>query len=232
MRIERAKEQLGKVIDGEPGVNVLDIGSGTGTDSFALEQLGCNVIGIDNSPNMVEIARSRQTASTGSIRFEVDDLVELKSVPDRWADIILCRGNLIPHLITIEDLKKAIAAMSRAARKGGLLIIGWLNYRLILKAQTRLIGVSGDEFKTLLRFNDFNQDGSVDFNIVTLEREAANAKWRTDWQTTRLTPWSADDVGMLLVEHRWGELEIASSLTREEFDPDTSKDVFIFAVRG
>ena len=49
--------------------------------------------------------------------------------------------------------------------------------------------------------------------------------------TTRLTPWLADDVGMLIRQSGWGDLEIASDLAREEFNPEFSKDVVIFAVR-
>jgi hypothetical protein len=101
-----------------------------------------------------------------------------------------------------------------------------------MKSKKRLIGTSGDASSVFLRFNDFREDGNLDFNIVAMVWDAENKKWQTNWKTTTLTPWLPDDVGMLMVRGGWGELEIASSISRDEFDPDNSKDVFVFVAKG
>ncbi len=231
-RLLRAQELLEPLVRGASPKTVLDAGCGTGTDSIALARLGCSVIGVDSSPGMIAIARKRATENEVVVRFEIDDLLSLSTVTDASVDVIICRGNTVPHFNSIEDLKQAIRAMARVTKQDGILVLGWLNYIPVMKDQKRLVGLSGDSENAFLRFNDFNQDGSLNFNIVTMNFGTDTHKWILDWQTTRLEPWMADDVGMLLVANGWMELEIASSLDREEFSIDNSKDVFVFAVRG
>ncbi len=231
-RVQRAIEQLEPLVKGLQSKSVLDIGCGTGTDSLALAKLGCLVMGVDASPEMIARARLSVASAYPLVKFEVDDVTKLDTVPEGWADLAICRGNLLPHILTTDDLRKSIAALARVTKKGGILALGWLNYIPILKSRNRLIGLSGDEKQVFLRFNDFNDDGSLDFNIVSQTFDEQTKKWKAEWQTTRLTPWQADDVGMMLAANGWEELEIGSSLNRDDFDPDSSRDVFIFAVRG
>lgn len=231
-RIQRAIEQLEPLVKGLSSKQILDVGCGTGVDSLALARLGCSVIGVDSSPAMIAKARTRVDDSGLPISFEVNDLRSLESVSDDWADLTLCRGNTLPHLRDVDDLKKAIKALARVTKPDGLLVLGWLNYIPILRQSKRLVGTSGDEHNLFLRFYDFNEDSNLNFNIVAMKWNPKSNKWHSDWRTTTLSPWLADDVGMLMVGHGWGELEIASTLNRDEFDPDTSKDVFVFAARG
>ncbi len=231
-RIQKSTQLFEPLTKGLKSKNVLDVGCGTGCDSFALAQLGCNVIGIDNSTEMIHKASESTIPDNFSLKFEIDDLRRLESISDEWADLTICRGNTLPHLLSIDDLKLAIKALARVTKKDGVLILGWLNYIPVLKERSRLIGASGDEKSVFFRFNDFKEDGSLDFNIVAMTFDNDVGKWRADWQSTRLIPWTADDVGMLMVGNGWDELEIGSDLNRNDFDPDASKDVFIFAVRG
>lgn len=55
------REQVWSMIDGlfGPGDRVLDLGCGTGDDAVHLMARGVEVVGIDASAPMVEIARSR-----------------------------------------------------------------------------------------------------------------------------------------------------------------------------
>jgi ubiquinone/menaquinone biosynthesis C-methylase UbiE len=48
-----------KMFSPHPGMEVLDVGCGTGIQLASYQQAGCQVTGIDSSPAMLEVARSR-----------------------------------------------------------------------------------------------------------------------------------------------------------------------------
>lgn len=99
-----------------PGENVVDVGSGAGTDSFiAANAVGPkgNVIGVDMTPAMLD--RSR-TAAEGRANVEFrEGVAEELPVPDGWADIVISNGviNLVP------DKVAAYSEIARVLKPGG-----------------------------------------------------------------------------------------------------------------
>jgi SAM-dependent methyltransferase len=94
----------------------VDLGCGTGVVSLALAGSGFRVIGIDHSPEMLEIAR-RKAAERG-----LEDRVELRQgdvldpgIPPGSADVVTCQG-LLHHL---EDLDPCVEVIARTLRGGG-----------------------------------------------------------------------------------------------------------------
>jgi ubiquinone/menaquinone biosynthesis C-methylase UbiE len=61
----------------QPGMRVLDLGTGTGALAARFVAAGCDVVGVDFSPPMLESARGRLTAATfvqASLTGELPDL--------------------------------------------------------------------------------------------------------------------------------------------------------------
>lgn len=104
----------------QPGERVLDLGSGSGMDSFlaslALGPEG-SVIGVDMTPAQVEKAR-RLAVGFGNVEFR-ERRIEDPAVEDGSMDCVISNGviNLVP------DKPRAFAAAARALRKGGRLVI-------------------------------------------------------------------------------------------------------------
>ncbi len=106
-----------------PGERVVDVGSGTGIDSFiAAKKVGYagQVIGVDMTPAMLE--RARTSAIEGgftNVEFR-QGYGEALPVPDGWADVVLSNGvlNLMP------DKASALSEMARVLKPGGRLQIG------------------------------------------------------------------------------------------------------------
>src|SRR5690348_5995545 len=78
----RGREQrdiVWREIDGlfRPGDRILDLGCGTGDDAQHLAKRGVEVFGIDNSPRMVEMARSR---GVDAAVLGIEDLPNLKEI--------------------------------------------------------------------------------------------------------------------------------------------------------
>jgi len=69
---------------------ILDIGSGTGSLSVVLAELGHTVTGIDISPEMIKRAQAKAAASGHAIDFRVMDAADPQFEPASF-DAIVCR---------------------------------------------------------------------------------------------------------------------------------------------
>lgn len=226
-RWDSVKSQYEQLLETYKPKRILDAGCGSGGEAITLADMGYSVVGIDGSDAMIEIARIKSQKRGVDVEYHVDDLARLESIPDESVDMVICRGNTLPHLLTMDDMRSCIKAFRRVSTQNGLLILQWLNYSLILKSGKRQIGISGDETTLFHRFYDFVSDDEIVFNTVIMKYDK---KWGSEWISTTLRPWSSDDVGMMLVQEGWSDLEIASSILRDDFVPDSSDNVVLFAV--
>lgn len=95
-----------------PG-RAVDVACGTGRHAAYLAALGHQVAGVDNSPDMLAIARQRVPPA----RFVLGDLRELPFA-DRSADIVVC-SLALTHQPALES---ALAEFTRVLRPGGHLV--------------------------------------------------------------------------------------------------------------
>ncbi|MDH3755519.1 MAG: class I SAM-dependent methyltransferase [Acidimicrobiia bacterium] len=106
----------------------LDAGCGTGRVAVELSRRGLDVWGVDNDPDMVELARPKSSAVT----WVVDDLASVHL--GTTFDVIVMAGNVL--LFVEEGSESAIVAnLARHLDPGGHLIAGFqLDGRLPLDA--------------------------------------------------------------------------------------------------
>ena len=97
------------------GLKVLDAGCGTGYLSRKLHEKGADVIGVDFSEEMIQIARNKSP----DIDFRVDSCSELRSISDRSMDMIV--SNYV--LMDVPDLDGTMNAFSRVLKIGGAAVL-------------------------------------------------------------------------------------------------------------
>lgn len=105
-----------------PGDRVLDVGCGTGDDARALASLvgpDGQVIGIDASESMINVARERSQASALPVEFAVGNVFKLE-FSDNTFDACRCETVLM-HLDG--EPARAIAEMVRVTRPGGRVVL-------------------------------------------------------------------------------------------------------------
>ena len=88
------------------GRPVLDAACGTGAHVVALEGHGIDAYGIDNSPEMIEIAQRRQPA-----RFARMDMREIGDHERRPFSMVYSIGNSIAHLPLLGDVASFFASV-------------------------------------------------------------------------------------------------------------------------
>ena len=72
--VERTADELAEVV--APPGPVADLGCGPGAHALALARRGYEVVGVDGSPRMVEVARARAARDGVDARFDVHDVGE------------------------------------------------------------------------------------------------------------------------------------------------------------
>lgn len=112
------------------GRRILDLGCGVGSVSWMLAQRGYRVVGVDNTPAMVEQARAMieqhlHETQGGTVEtlpeFLLMDLRALE-VPGGSADLALALGGTLNALGNLRDLEQAFASVFRALDAGRMFI--------------------------------------------------------------------------------------------------------------
>ena len=96
-----------------PNLRALDLACGTGDIAFALARRGADVVGLDITHRMVQLARAKD----GAARFVTGDMLALPFGDEAFDLVTTGYG-----LRNVPDLPRAIAEMRRVLKPGGVLI--------------------------------------------------------------------------------------------------------------
>jgi len=119
---------------------ILDIGTGTGFLAILLAELGHEVVGVDLSSSMLEVAREKARKAGVKVEFRLGDAENLP-LKDNSFDATICR-----HVLwTLPNPDKAIQEWSRVVRSGGKVVVidgKWLDNSVKTRIR-RFIGQIG-----------------------------------------------------------------------------------------
>ena len=119
------------------GLNVLDLGCGTGRHTVRLTKQGANVTAIDFSEGM--LARARKKTHGCDVRYIAHDLAAPLPLPDQSFDRVLC-GLVLDH---IADLRQVLSEMRRVCRPagvGGAIVVSVMHPAMMLRGvQARFV---------------------------------------------------------------------------------------------
>lgn len=99
---------------------VLELGCGTGTLTELLCQKGYDMIGVDNSPEMLEIAREKQEKSGSEILYVQQDMRELELYSTVGTVISVCDS--LNYLLEEEELLTVFQLVNNYLYPGGLFL--------------------------------------------------------------------------------------------------------------
>ncbi len=106
-----------KMFPPRQGMEVLDVGCGTGIQLDSYQHSGCRVTGIDASPAMLEVARHRLGEEAS---LTVGDAAAMP-YPDRAFDLVLAATVL--HEMPPRARPAALGEMKRVLRPGGSILL-------------------------------------------------------------------------------------------------------------
>lgn len=113
--------------------SILDCACGIGTQAIGLAAIGCDVTASDISDAELAEAKKRAKNANVSIRFARADFRALSEVFAEQFDIVIAMDNALPHMLTGEDLGKAVASIVGRIRENGIFVGSIRDYDALLR---------------------------------------------------------------------------------------------------
>jgi len=224
--------QIESLPGNHPPIRALDAACGTGMHAIALARRGYLAAGADLSSKMIERAIANAASAGVQADFQTAGFGELAG---RFSDFdtLLCLGNSLPHVSSLDELVKTLADFAACLRPGGMLLVQQRNFDAVLAQRARWMkseraGRLGEQEWLFVRFYDFDPDGLITFNILTLAR-AGQGDWQQKVDSTRLYPLRWGELSDALVKAGFEQTVSYGSLSGEPFDPVNSGNLVISA---
>ena len=122
------------------GMEVLDVGCGTGRHALRLAGMGARVTAVDFSEGMLEAARAKEGA--GRVRWVRHDIGERLPFADGVFDRVLC-CLVLDH---VADVAGLFTEMARVCRGGGAVVVTAMHPAMMLRGvQARFVDPASGE---------------------------------------------------------------------------------------
>ncbi len=122
-RVDRLHELLAAAAAPKPGMRVLEIGCGTGAVTERLVARGARVTALDQSPDMLELARSRVVASPpGAVEWLERTASEIDALPAAAYDAVV--ASLVLSDMAAGERAFVLGQSARRLRPGGVIAAG------------------------------------------------------------------------------------------------------------
>ena len=139
---------------------VLELGCGTGTMTELLADCGYDMIGVDNSADMLEIALEKKEQSGKDILYLQQDMREFELYGT--VDAILCTCDSLNYLLEEQDLARVFRLAENYLEPDGLLIFD-------LNTAYKYAEILGDQ-----TFADTSEEAAFIWQNYYYEEEAVN----------------------------------------------------------
>jgi SAM-dependent methyltransferase len=143
----------------------VDLGSGSGFQSIPLADLGFSVIAVDFCAALLSELSDR--AEPLSIRTVHDDILNFSNHVDEQAQVIVCMGDTLTHLESLDAVQSLVLRVEKALAANGKLILTFRDYVSVEPQGTqRFIPVQSDESTILTCFLEYREDVVEVYDLV------------------------------------------------------------------
>ena len=201
----------------------LDIGCATGVLTKALQEFIPNMIGIDLSETMIDVARE---IYRDEIEFKVLDMTRIASEfkPESF-DVVSCLGNTLVH-VNHERVKKLFKDVHLCLNHGGQFIIQIVNYDLILKEKQPSLPSIINENIEFHREYVYNHDDSIIVFNATLVDLNSGESFNDG---TVLYPLTYSQISECLEETEFMITQKFGAWNMNSYNPNSSPSLIIVA---
>lgn len=195
---EAARAELGELgIAPAAGGLAIDLGTGPGVHAVPLADLGHSVVAIDGDEGLLtELAK---VAGSRPIRTVVSDLVRFRDHCPDPAGLIVCMGDTLTHLASLEAVEDLLREVALSLEPGGTFVATFRDYTGTPPAgAARFIPVKSDETRILTCLLEYG-DTTVTVSDLLYTKEPSG--WRlsvSSYPKLRLDPsWAAGRLARL-----------------------------------
>lgn len=204
---------------------ILELGCGTGTTASFLSSRGYNVRATDLDTEMIRVAGDM--SDTRGLEFAVEDMIEtLEEAPSGRVGAVLCLGNTIPYLDSMDTVQRFFEEACRSMADGGQLAIQLLNYPKIIRiGKLSLPELQGEDL-VFRRYQEYNT--GLDRVLFRTEVEADGL---IETRQHVMLPLKPDEMDAIAYNTGFRLQERISSWTGDEFMSDSPWFTVIYRKR-
>lgn len=230
-RIRREGPLLERVLAKGPSRRVLDLGSGPGDHARFLASREFDVVGVDASESMMEMAHEEPVPS--NVQFVLGDFRELPAVVEGRFGGAICLGNALPHLTEESDVRAMARGLAEVLLPGARFLLQILNYERFAATGERALPVNvspnpeGHGELVFVRVMTVREDGSVLFFPTTLRLvpDADPPLEVVHSRRVELRAWRRSELRDIFSEAGIEEEEALGGFDGSPFDAAVSRDL-------
>jgi len=195
------------------GENILDIGCATGELAFQLANAGAVVTGIDLNEDL--LGQAKTTKIHQNLQFQTGNMLELETdFPPGQFDAVLCFGNTLVHLQTVELIHQMMMGVFAVLKPDGQFLLQILNYDYIIgESITELPLIETENIRFIRKYKFEENEPLIRFQTeLVLKKENKSVLNETPLFALQ----SAELIG-LLQNAGFKEIELFSSFKSEPF---------------
>ncbi len=147
----------------------VDLGAGSGFQSIPLAESGFNVIALDTSHGL--LGELKENAGSLPIVTIQDNLLNFTEHSPAKVEIIVCMGDTLTHLKTLEEVRKLFKNIYSALEEKGRLILGFRDMTTELTELDRFIPVRSDSKRIFTCFLEFEKNHVKVHDIVHVKTD-------------------------------------------------------------
>ncbi|BEL03863.1 hypothetical protein Q0Z83_020540 [Actinoplanes sichuanensis] len=221
-RQSKALERVIRRTRGAGPLRVLDCACGIGTQLIGLAALGCEMSGCDLSPAAVARAAAECEARGLTADLVASDMRHLPH-PDETFDAVVCADNALPHLLTDEDVLRALREMRRVARPGAVILVTTRDYDTIVvdRPVTAPVqrGGAPDRRVVTTQLWDWHPDSPV-YDLTHLQVvETSPGQWSATSRTATYRAWTRSELSDLAQAAEMTDVRWATTTETGFFQP-------------
>jgi ubiquinone/menaquinone biosynthesis C-methylase UbiE len=150
----------------------IDLGAGSGFQSVPLAKSGFKVIAVDFSKKLLNELRTK--SKNLNVEIIENDISNFDSYSNRNPELIVCMGDTLTHLGSLNSVRDLIKNSYRELSANGRLILSFRDITIELKEEERFIPVRSDDSRIFICFLEYYLEYVKVFDIVY---EHENGKW-------------------------------------------------------
>lgn len=197
--------------------HAIDLGAGSGIQSVPLAELGYQVTAIDFNKQLID----ELEANKKDLPIEVvnDDIRNLKNYVRENTVLILCCGDTVSHLASVDEITQLLHDAYTSLGKEGKILLSFRDYSFELTDTSRFIPVKSDPERILTCFLEYLDNKVWVTDILHEKVENAWQQKISSYEKVRISKQVIQDILLKLNF----TIEYSESINRMEYIIATKK---------
>lgn len=204
---------------------VLELGCGTGNMTELLADAGYDMIGVDNSEDMLEIALEKRAKSGNDILYLLQDMREFELYGTVRAIVSVC--DCMNYILEEEELLEVFHLAENYLDPGGVLIFDMNTRHKYEQIQEATIAENREE-GSFIWDNYFDSESGInEYELTLFIPEGEDGLYRKYEEVHRQRAWGTEEVVSLLKRAGLLVEAVYDAFTREAPSKDSERIYFV-----